>query len=268
MARGPRLGQGTGNVIAASPMPRRMARSAALLVLPLLLLAGCSDGGGGGETTTTTTTSASPATGTATAVEIVSVPASAAAGSKATVCFTVSGTGRVPHVAIHWDNASHAAEPTRTFAAYDLGASYPNNRTEADGNGYQLQATGARFCTALTMPAQGSAFVVAHAIDSTGAPGRLSTEREIDVTPGEAQLRMQGFAYQPAALQVPAGSTVTVQNADSVKHTVSGSGFDTGDVAGGATGTFIAPTAPGTYTFACAYHASMQGTLTVTQADA
>lgn len=245
-----------------------MARSAALLFLPMLLLAGCSDGGGGDSETSTTTTSSAPVTGTATAVEIVSAPNAAAAGSKATVCFTVSGTGRVGHVAIHWDNSTHATEPTRTFATYDAGASYPDNRSEADPNGYQLQATGTTFCTALTMPDEGSAFVVAHAIDSTGPPGRLSTEREIDVTPEESQVQIHDTAtgYEPASLQVAAGTPVGVQNADDVKHTLTGNGFDTGDIEGGETGVFTAPAMPGTYTFSCAYHTNMQGTLTVTQA--
>lgn len=244
-----------------------MARRLALLLLPALVLAGCMGGGDDdddGPSSSSSPTTPAPATGSATAVEITSAPPSASAGSKATVCFTVSGTGRVAHVAIHWDNQSHAADTSRSFQSYDLGASYPNNRTSADPNGYTLQPTGTRFCTAATMPSEGSIFVVAHVIDNDGAPGDLSTEREIDVGPGQPHVRIQNFAYNPPALSVPAGTVVSVQNADATTHTLTGNGFDTGDIAAGATDSFVAPAMPGTYAFSCAYHASMQGTLTVT----
>lgn len=39
--------------------------------------------------------------------------------------------------------------------------------------------------------------------------------------------------------------------------------FTSGDVQGGATGSFTAPVAPGTYPFSCAYHSGMTGTLQV-----
>lgn len=246
-------------------MTRRTTTLAPLLLVALAL-AGCSGGGGDGESTTTSTsrgpTSTSPA-GVATAVEIVSFPESAAPGANATVCWTVTGAGTVPHTAIHWDNASHAAEAGRTFASYDLGASYPNNRTSPSPAGYEIRPEGTRFCTSARMPSEGSIFVVAHVIDSTGPPGRLSSEREIDVAAGDPDLRIQGFNYVPPSLTVARGETVVVQNVDSAPHTVTGNGFDTGEIAGGAMGSFVAPAAPGQYDFFCAYHSAMRGTLTV-----
>lgn len=247
--------------------PRGMTRATVLLLLSCLLLAGCSDNDDGGDDPpTSTSTSGAPATGTVAAAEILSAPEMAPAGGKATVCWTVSGTGRVPHVAIHWDNVTHATEAGRSFSSYDLGASYPNNRTGPDSNGYQLMVSGARFCTAATMPESGSIFVVAHAMDSGGPPGMLSTEREIRSGPPEAEatIRIQSFAYTPPVLTVRAGETVSVENMDSTTHTVTGNGFNTGNVAGGTTDTFSAPMAPGTYPYTCAYHATMQGTLEVT----
>ena len=246
-----------------------MARRLALLLLPALLLAGCMGGGGDGDDTSSSSspTTAAPATGSATAVEITSSPATAAAGSKATVCFTVSGSGRVAHVAIHWDNVTHAAEANRTFQSYDLGASYPNNRTSADPNGYTLQPTGARFCTAATMPSSGPVFVVAHVLDKDGVPGDLSTERRIEGTAAASpSIRIQNFAYNPPALSVTSGVTVAVQNADSVQHTLTSdaAAFDTGTMAGGQSDSFVAPAEPGTYAYHCNIHPSMKGTLTVT----
>jgi plastocyanin len=256
-----------------------MTRSPARLLLASLLaglvaLSGCAsdDGDGDGDDGPSPSTSASGSVSTtataspaiATAVEITSAPGSAPAGSKATVCWTVSGTGRAAHVAIHWDDASHASEANRTFQSYNLGASYPDNQTGPAPAGYDLQPTGARFCTAATMPAAGSIFVVAHVIDSTGAPGRLSSEREVEAgASSDASITIANFAYTPPALTVQPGATVTVHNEDSTKHTVTGTGFTTGDVAGGGSGSFTAPLAPGTYPYTCAYHASMQGTLEV-----
>lgn len=249
------------------PAPRLLVSA---LLASLVALAGCSDGDDdGGPTPTATASGSMSASGSgspavATAVEIVSAPDSAPAGSKATVCWTVSGTGRANHVAIHWDDASHATEADRTFQSYDLGASYPGNQTGPAASGYPLQATGARFCTAATMPAAGSIFVVGHVIDSTGAPGRLSSEREVKVgAASDAAITIQNFAYVPPTLTVEPGETVAVHNEDATTHTVSGTGFTSGDVPAGQSGSFTAPVAPGTYPYTCAYHASMHGTLEV-----
>lgn len=250
-----------------------MARIAVLLLVPLvsLVTAGCMGGGGGdGSDSTTSPSTTGPAfTGAATAVEITSNPANAPANGKAAVCFTVSGTGKVGHVAIHWDDATHATSPSRTFGDYNLGGSYPNNRTSPAPSGYDLQATGTRYCTAATMPDSGSIFVVAHVIDNDGAPGDLSTERRIDVVPGEADITIQNSAYTPATLTVRAGETVVVQNNDGFPHTVTHDApgapqFDTGDIGGGDSKTFSAPSSPGEYAFKCSRHAQMRGTLTVT----
>lgn len=248
-----------------------MTRPLAFTVLACLLMAGCSggddedDSDGAPPASTSTTTSSSSSV--ATAVEITRAPASAPAGSKATVCWSVSGTGRVPHTAIHWDDASHASEAPRTFQLYDLGASYPNNQSSAAAGGYSVQATGTSFCTAATMPSSGSIFVVAHVMDSTGAPGRIGNEREIRVgAASDATITIQGFAYSPPTLTVSPGATVSVQNKDTTVHTASSTGstaFTTGDIQGGATGSFTAPIAPGTYPFSCAYHSAMTGTLQV-----
>ncbi|MHB1261881.1 MAG: cupredoxin domain-containing protein [Thermoplasmatota archaeon] len=248
-----------------------MTRLFALSVLAFLLMAGCSgnddedDGDDTPPSSTSTTTQSSSSV--ATAVEITKAPASAPAGSKATVCWSVSGTGKVPHTAIHWDDTSHASEAPRTFQLYDLGASYPNNQSSAASSGYSVQATGTGFCTAATMPASGSIFVVAHVMDSTGAPGRIGNEREIRVgAASDATIVIQGFAYTPPTLTVAPGATVSVQNKDTTVHTVSSTGssaFTTNDIQGGATGSFTAPIAPGSYPFNCAYHASMTGTLQV-----
>jgi plastocyanin len=66
-------------------------------------------------------------------------------------------------------------------------------------------------------------------------------------------------------ITVTAGSTVTVMNADTTTHTVAADNksFDTGEIHAGATATFTAPMAAGTYKFHCNIHNYMMGTLTV-----
>jgi plastocyanin len=74
------------------------------------------------------------------------------------------------------------------------------------------------------------------------------------------------FAFQPASTSVKAGSTITVKNNDSVAHTVTAdnNSFNTGDINGGGTKTFTAPSNPGSFPFHCSIHPFMHGTLTVT----
>jgi plastocyanin len=61
------------------------------------------------------------------------------------------------------------------------------------------------------------------------------------------------------------GSSVTVANRDDFPHTVSADdeSFESGTVDAGATGSFVAPAASGTYQFHCEIHPQMTGTLTV-----
>ncbi|MEV7598475.1 cupredoxin domain-containing protein [Kitasatospora sp. NPDC089797] len=85
-------------------------------------------------------------------------------------------------------------------------------------------------------------------------------------TPVPGTVTIRDFAFDPADFTVPPGSVVTVRNAGTVTHTLTAqdpSSFDTGPVAPGATVTFTAPGAPGTYPYLCSYHHFMRGLLTV-----
>ena len=82
-------------------------------------------------------------------------------------------------------------------------------------------------------------------------------------TAAAATLTISGFMFSP--LTVKAGETVTVVNKDAAAHTVKVGGTDVDvQVHGGGTISFVAPAKPGTYPLTCDFHASMQGTLTVT----
>jgi plastocyanin len=98
---------------------------------------------------------------------------------------------------------------------------------------------------------------------SSAAPPATSTSAA--ATAGG--ITISNFAYS-GTMTVKAGEKVTVTNNDTVAHTLTDKAthkFDTGNIAGnGGTGTFTAPSKPGTYKFGCTYHPNMAGTLTVT----
>jgi plastocyanin len=75
---------------------------------------------------------------------------------------------------------------------------------------------------------------------------------------------VQDFAFTVPAGVTP-GSTITVDNQDSVPHTVTADdgAFDSARVAGGTEGSVTAPAEAGTYAFHCEVHPNMTGTLTV-----
>ncbi len=79
-----------------------------------------------------------------------------------------------------------------------------------------------------------------------------------------AAVTIQGFAFGPASINVAVGSSVSWTNQDGTAHTVTADdgSFDSGSLAQGATFSQTFDT-PGTYTYHCAIHSSMTGTITV-----
>jgi plastocyanin len=73
---------------------------------------------------------------------------------------------------------------------------------------------------------------------------------------------VEGFAFTPASLTVPAGTTVVWTNKDGAEHTVVGTELS-GQLAPGGTYEKRFDTA-GTYTYACTIHPTMTGSITVT----
>ncbi len=79
-----------------------------------------------------------------------------------------------------------------------------------------------------------------------------------------AEVTIVDFAFDPPELRVAAGTTVTWTNRDGVPHTATaGDGsFDTGTIDGGASGEATFDTA-GSFSYACAFHPTMTGTIIV-----
>jgi len=113
-------------------------------------------------------------------------------------------------------------------------------------------------------------------VNGAEAPGKAVAQRAVtmDVTQAAAYaatsantVEIKGYAFAPAAVTVPVGTTVTWVNEDSVPHTVTGKSgpakFDSGQIASGGSwsGTFMTP---GTYDYYCADHPQMVARITVT----
>ena len=76
----------------------------------------------------------------------------------------------------------------------------------------------------------------------------------------------QQWTYDPSDITVPQGTTVTWTNTGAVAHTITSDddvSFDSGSVDPQTTFSFTADTL-GTFTYHCAFHPWMTGTLTVT----
>ncbi len=99
------------------------------------------------------------------------------------------------------------------------------------------------------------------------AAGRPSTA--MAAQDGGAAVGIVDFAFEPAALEVAAGTTVTWTNQGAAPHTVTATdgAFDSGRLEPGASFSQSFDT-PGTFSYFCAIHPSMTGTITVTEAAA
>lgn len=77
-------------------------------------------------------------------------------------------------------------------------------------------------------------------------------------------IEIKGFAYNPASIDVPVGTTVTWTNNDTTAHTVTqdGGGFSSPTLNPGETYSFTFDKA-GTYAYHCEFHPNMTGTITV-----
>jgi plastocyanin len=80
-----------------------------------------------------------------------------------------------------------------------------------------------------------------------------------------AAATITGFAFQPASMEVTAGTTVTWTNDDPAPHTVTAAdgSFDSGAIAPGATFSRTFDSS-GSFEYACAIHPTMTGTVIVT----
>ena len=81
--------------------------------------------------------------------------------------------------------------------------------------------------------------------------------------PETVSVDIYGFAFNPSAITIPAGTTVIWTQMDSVDHTVTGIGFDSGTLSQGQAFRWTFYDA-GTYSYSCSIHPNMIGTVIVT----
>ena len=97
---------------------------------------------------------------------------------------------------------------------------------------------------------------------SATRPATAASSRPVE------SVRIKDFLFAPASATVRSGQKIAVVNDDRAPHTLTdrpGSGrprFDTGNLPGGETGSFVAP-APGTYEIYCELHPFMKGKVEV-----
>ncbi|MBI4180450.1 MAG: cupredoxin family copper-binding protein [Chloroflexi bacterium] len=97
--------------------------------------------------------------------------------------------------------------------------------------------------------------------------GGLSGTFKVKVPPAPVvsttyQVAIRGFAFNSSQITIKVGDTITWTNQDSVPHTVTGDGFDLGNLAGGQSRSYTFITAA-TFTYHCNIHPYMQGQVTV-----
>lgn len=173
-----------------------------ILVIASVALAGC------------TQTPPPAQGGTATSISITRAPTDAAANSNANVCWSVQGSGTVPHVAIHTDTASHNGSST-TFNDYAGPAYYANNEGSA-----QPKALPGEFCANVTIGTQ-TVYFRGHVIDGSGGNGRVTEERSIQVRSSAAVIGAVRITEAPATAQPNSAIRVCweVTGTGSIPHT-------------------------------------------------
>ena len=104
---------------------------------------------------------------------------------------------------------------------------------------------------------------------SSSSPTPMPTPTPTPAASADVTITINGMqgstSYSPNPGTVKVGQKVAWHNADSIAHTATGSGFDTGSIAGGATSNPITITVSGNLAYKCSFHPSMVGTLTSTQ---
>ena len=90
-------------------------------------------------------------------------------------------------------------------------------------------------------------------------------------SPADVTITINGMnganSFTPNPGEVPLGQTVAWHNADSLPHTATGSDFDTGTIAAGATSAPIRFDSAATFAYRCTIHPDMTGSLRVGGSD-
>lgn len=92
--------------------------------------------------------------------------------------------------------------------------------------------------------------------------GCYGPKTEQTAAPGQNNVNIENFAFNPATITVQKGTTVTWTQMDSAPHTVTGNGFDSANLNKGQTFSWTF-NETGTFSYKCSYHPAMSGEVIV-----
>lgn len=106
---------------------------------------------------------------------------------------------------------------------------------------------------------------VSETSDAASASPEATPEAATPAAGDATEVTIRDFAYEPAEIEITAGTTVTWTNEDTVPHTATDAdgAFDTGTIdGGGGTGSHTFDT-PGSFRYICAFHPNMEALVVV-----
>jgi plastocyanin len=106
--------------------------------------------------------------------------------------------------------------------------------------------------------------LIAIVLTACSSGGATTSKTTASSTYSGNTVSIANFAFSPATLPIPAGTTVTWTNNDSTTHTVTSDNgvFDSGNLAPNATFSYTFSNA-GTFAYHCSIHTSMTGKIVV-----
>lgn len=127
-----------------------------------------------------------------------------------------------------------------------------------------LPATPAVPQTPITTPGGNTSETPQSATPETPAVTPPSAVTPVKSTPAKADVNISNFSFNPATITINSGMTVVWTNNDSAPHAIASDNgsFSSNPLSNGQTFTNTFTT-PGTYTYHCSIHPSMQGTIIV-----
>jgi plastocyanin len=149
---------------------------------------------------------------------------------------------------------------TATSASFDTGTIAPGGSATIT-----LDEPGSHFYACRFHPEMTGTIFVRDEDGNVPGATPAATPRAVDATNAETEtVSIVNFAFDPAELTVPAGTTVTWENTDTAPHTATAEdgSFDTGRIDQNASAS-VTFDEPGTFAYVCSFHPNMMGTITV-----
>jgi plastocyanin len=155
-----------------------------------------------------------------------------------------------PGQTLTWTNQDHDAH-SATSAIFDTGILSPGqsgNVTFTQPGAYPYQC--------VVHPEMKGEVIVRGDATPVASP--------VSATPaaGPSAVKIVDFAFDPPALNIASGTTVTWTNEGQAPHTVNGPGLDSGTIMPGSTFSFTFDK-PGSIDYACSFHPQMTATIKV-----